>query len=101
MKQLESGVSRKRVGLLSTGAPARGHSDILGPDGKKVSDEGTRRCGRLSTYLALPLTFRSLFGAQVGEITSGAVSPCLMKNVSMGCARGSNAGGLPLLSLWI
>ena len=55
MQQLEKGVSRRRVGLVSTGAPARAHSDILGPDGKKV-----------------------------GEVTSGAVSPILMKNISIG-----------------
>ena len=40
---------------MSTGAPARQHSAILTPDGKKV-----------------------------GEISSGAFSPCLKKNVAMG-----------------
>jgi len=54
-KQLADGVPRRRVGFISTGAPARQHSDILGPDGKVV-----------------------------GEITSGAFSPCLKKNIAMG-----------------
>ncbi len=43
------------MGIISEGAPARGHSKILAPD-----------------------------GTQVGEITSGAVSPVLKKNIAMG-----------------
>lgn len=54
-KQLADGVSVRRVGFISAGAPARQHSDILTPDGKKV-----------------------------GEISSGAFSPCLKKNIAMG-----------------
>lgn len=54
-KQLADGVSRKRVGFICTGAPARQHSDILSAD-----------------------------GAKIGEITSGAFSPCLKKNIAMG-----------------
>lgn len=54
-KQLAEGVSIRRVGFVSSGAPARQHSEILTADGKKV-----------------------------GEITSGAFSPCLKKNVAMG-----------------
>jgi aminomethyltransferase len=54
-RQLEEGVDRRRVGLISTGAPARQHSDILTEDGQKI-----------------------------GEISSGAFSPCLKKNVAMG-----------------
>jgi aminomethyltransferase len=54
-QQIADGVSQRRVGLVSTGAPARQHSAILTVDGTKV-----------------------------GEVTSGAFSPCLKKNVAMG-----------------
>ncbi|KAG2483828.1 hypothetical protein HYH03_017351 [Edaphochlamys debaryana] len=54
-KQLAEGVSKRRVGFVSSGAPARQHSVVSTPDGKVV-----------------------------GEITSGAFSPCLKKNVAMG-----------------
>ena len=47
--------SKRRVGFVSSGAPARQHSAVLTPDGKTV-----------------------------GEITSGAFSPCLKKNIAMG-----------------
>lgn len=47
--------SKRRVGFVSTGAPARQHSVVSTPDGKVV-----------------------------GEITSGAFSPCLKKNIAMG-----------------
>jgi aminomethyltransferase len=53
--QLEKGVTKRRVGFVSSGAPARQHSEIQTADGKVV-----------------------------GEITSGAFSPCLKKNVAMG-----------------
>ena len=33
-KQLADGVSCRRVGFISSGAPARQHSEILTPDGK-------------------------------------------------------------------
>jgi len=54
-QQLADGVSRRRVGFISAGAPARQHSEIRTPDGKVV-----------------------------GEVTSGAFSPCLKKNIAMG-----------------
>jgi aminomethyltransferase len=54
-KQLADGVSQRRVGFVCKGAPARQHSDVITPDGQKV-----------------------------GEITSGAFSPCLKKNIAMG-----------------
>ncbi|EFN57185.1 hypothetical protein CHLNCDRAFT_30552 [Chlorella variabilis] len=54
-QQLADGVSVRRVGFVSSGAPARQHSEVLTTDGKKV-----------------------------GEITSGAFSPCLKKNIAMG-----------------
>jgi aminomethyltransferase len=55
LRQIKDGVSRRRVGFISTGAPARAHSEILDLEGKKI-----------------------------GEITSGGFSPCLKKNISMG-----------------
>lgn len=54
-KQLADGVSQRRVGFVCKGAPARQHSDVTTLDGQKV-----------------------------GEITSGAFSPCLKKNIAMG-----------------
>ena len=35
-KQLAEGVSQRRVGLVSTGAPARQHSKIFTMEGKEV-----------------------------------------------------------------
>jgi hypothetical protein len=54
-QQLADGVSQRRVGFVSSGAPARQHSEITTADGKRV-----------------------------GEVTSGAFSPCLKKNIAMG-----------------
>jgi aminomethyltransferase len=54
-KQLADGVRQRRVGLVCEGAPARQHSDVTDLDGNKV-----------------------------GEVTSGAFSPCLKKNIAMG-----------------
>jgi len=57
LKQLKEGADKKRVGFLSKGPPARGHTSILDADGNKV-----------------------------GEITSGCPSPSIGSgtNVSMG-----------------
>jgi aminomethyltransferase len=57
-KQMEEGVDSRRVGFISSGAPARQHSKIVTPDGEEV-----------------------------GEITSGAFSPCLKKNIAMGYVK--------------
>ncbi|DBB11168.1 TPA: hypothetical protein ACH3X3_006622 [Trebouxia sp. C0006] len=54
-KQMADGVSKRRVGFVSKGAPARQHSEIQTADGETV-----------------------------GEITSGAFSPTLKKNIAMG-----------------
>ncbi|KAL4856122.1 Aminomethyltransferase [Chlorella vulgaris] len=54
-QQIAEGVSMRRVGLVSSGAPARQHCEIVDGEGKKV-----------------------------GEVTSGAFSPCLKKNIAMG-----------------
>eukprot|EP00887_Chlorella_sp_A99_P003441 scaffold7.g3441.t1 len=67
-KQLADGVSVRRVGLVSAGAPARQHSEILTPEGQKV-----------------------------GEVSSGAFSPCLKKNIAMGYVDKAYAkAGTPL-----
>ena len=55
LQQLKDGPSRRRVGLISTGAPARAHSEMLDSEGKNI-----------------------------GEVTSGGFSPCLKKNIAMG-----------------
>jgi aminomethyltransferase len=54
-QQLADGVAQRRVGLVCEGPPARQHSDVTDLDGKKI-----------------------------GEVTSGAFSPCLKKNIGMG-----------------
>eukprot|EP00892_Ulva_mutabilis_P007231 jgi/Ulvmu1/4880/UM020_0166.1 len=54
-QQIKDGIKRRRVGILSVGAPARAGAPITLPDGQ-----------------------------QVGEMTSGAYSPNLKKNVGMG-----------------
>jgi aminomethyltransferase len=54
-QQLADGVPMRRVGFVSAGAPARQHSEITTPEGEVV-----------------------------GEVTSGAFSPNLKKNVAMG-----------------
>lgn len=53
--QLKGQVQRRRVGLISEGAPVRAHSPILNMEGTKI-----------------------------GAVTSGCPSPCLKKNVAMG-----------------
>lgn len=58
LKQLADGPSRRRIGLTSTGAPARSHVEILNEAGEVV-----------------------------GEVTSGGFSPCLKKNISMGYVK--------------
>jgi len=55
LKQLETGVSKKRVGFVVVGAPAREGAQIYTPDGCKV-----------------------------GYITSGTFSPSLSKPIAMG-----------------
>ncbi|XP_044534113.1 aminomethyltransferase, mitochondrial isoform X1 [Gracilinanus agilis] len=57
--QMKGKLTRKRVGLMSTGAPIRQHSLIMNTE-----------------------------GAVIGEITSGCPSPCLKKNVAMGYVDG-------------
>lgn len=55
LKQIKEGISRRRVGLVVKGAPARGGADIL-----------------------------SVEGNVVGKITSGCPSPSLGSNIAMG-----------------
>ena len=61
-RQLEEGVTKRRVGLVTTGAPAREHSMITLAD-----------------------------GTMVGEVTSGGFSPNLKKNISMGYVQKEHA----------
>lgn len=58
-KQMKEGIKRRRVGILSEGAPARAGAKIL-----LASD-----------------------GSEVGEMTSGAFSPNLKMNVGMGYVK--------------
>ncbi|CAH9099629.1 unnamed protein product [Cuscuta epithymum] len=56
LKQIAEGPKIRRVGFVSSGPPARSHSEIQDEDGQ----------------------------ANIGEITSGGFSPCLKKNIAMG-----------------
>lgn len=58
LKQLKDGPEKRRIGLVSKGAPARSHVEIL--------DES---------------------GQVIGEVTSGGFSPCLKQNISMGYVK--------------
>jgi len=57
LRQLKEGVTRRRVGLLSAGPPARGHTPVMDLEGRKV-----------------------------GEVTSGCPSPSLGKGVNVSMA---------------
>eukprot|EP00244_Chara_vulgaris_P009496 TRINITY_DN404_c0_g1_i5.p1 TRINITY_DN404_c0_g1~~TRINITY_DN404_c0_g1_i5.p1 ORF type:complete len:423 (-),score=76.97 TRINITY_DN404_c0_g1_i5:783-2051(-) len=59
LQQIKEGPPRRRVGLISSGAPPRGHSTIHDEGGKET----------------------------IGEVTSGGFSPCLKKNISMGYVK--------------
>ncbi len=56
LQQLKDKPKRKRVGFVSTGSPARGHTPIFDESGD----------------------------TQIGELTSGCPSPSIKVNVSMG-----------------
>ncbi|KAI9364551.1 hypothetical protein BD770DRAFT_357438 [Pilaira anomala] len=58
LPQIKGGVSRRRVGLLVEGAPARGGAEILNKEGEVI-----------------------------GNVTSGCPSPILKKNVAMGYVK--------------
>lgn len=62
VSQIHGNVTRKRVGLTSTGPPIRPHTPILSPEGRPI-----------------------------GEVTSGCPSPCLKKNVAMGYVAGEHS----------
>ncbi|CAM8906699.1 unnamed protein product [Rhodiola kirilowii] len=65
LKQLAEGPPIRRAGFISSGPPARSHSEI--------HDEN---------------------GDNIGEITSGGFSPCLKKNIAMGYIKsGSHKAG--------
>ena len=67
LKQIADGPSRRRVGLLTEGAPARSHAEVLEGD------------------------------VTVGEVTSGGFSPCLKRNIAMGYVKsGSHKAGTRL-----
>eukprot|EP00252_Welwitschia_mirabilis_P018809 TRINITY_DN4206_c0_g1_i1.p1 TRINITY_DN4206_c0_g1~~TRINITY_DN4206_c0_g1_i1.p1 ORF type:complete len:410 (-),score=86.30 TRINITY_DN4206_c0_g1_i1:271-1500(-) len=61
LKQLEEGPTKRRVGMISSGAPARSHSEILDASGNVT-----------------------------GQVTSGGFSPCLKQNVAMGYVKSGN-----------
>ncbi|KAI7746802.1 hypothetical protein M8C21_007709 [Ambrosia artemisiifolia] len=58
LKQIADGPAIRRVGLFSTGPPARSHSEIQNENGENI-----------------------------GEVTSGGFSPCLKKNIGMGYVK--------------
>ena len=67
-QQIADGVEKRRIGLISRGPPARQHSEI-----------------------------KNEAGEVVGEVTSGAFSPTLKKNVAMGyVTKGHRKAGTKL-----
>lgn len=58
LPQIKGGVSRRRVGLLVEGAPARGGAEILNKEGEVI-----------------------------GNVTSGCPSPILKKNIAIGYVK--------------
>ena len=123
-KHLTDGVDIRRVGLIAGGAPPRQHAEILTEDGKKVSSaaQQTRHPSpvlpaflpfrrHLCHYIILsvqsyhpgcPPSGKALSAGacvlgQVGEITSGAFSPNINKNIAMGYVqKGNNKSGTKL-----
>jgi len=66
-KQLADGVSVRRVGLVSGGAPARAHSEITTPEGEKARPRGPGQ---------LPIFFgKVLGGAGVRHAQEGVDRP--------------------------
>lgn len=62
LKQLKDKPLKRRVGLVSSGAPARGHTSVLDQNGNRI-----------------------------GEVTSGGPSPCLKKNIAMAYVQSEHA----------
>ncbi|KAG0174377.1 hypothetical protein DFQ28_006641 [Apophysomyces sp. BC1034] len=58
LPQIKGGVSRRRIGLVVEGSPARAGAEILSKDGEVI-----------------------------GKVTSGCPSPCLKKNIAMGYVK--------------
>lgn len=61
LKQIADGPKIRRVGFISSGPPARSHSEIKNDSGENI-----------------------------GEVTSGGFSPCLKKNIAMGYVKSGN-----------
>lgn len=61
LQQIKDGPTKRRVGLIASGAPPRSHNEILDSSAKPV-----------------------------GEVTSGGFSPCLKKNIAMGYVSSGN-----------
>ena len=72
-RELAEGVKQKRIGLLTQGPPARAHSDLLEPES----------CRKVRSHIK-SLLHVCVCPVQIGEVTSGAFSPNLEKNIAMG-----------------
>ena len=72
---LKDGTPRKRVGLIVSGAPARGNFDIHFKLGLLhfLEKEGSK--------------IYSNDGNELGMVTSGGPSPCFGKNIAMGYVK--------------
>ncbi|KAI9136976.1 hypothetical protein BKA69DRAFT_1100957, partial [Paraphysoderma sedebokerense] len=62
LPQIKGGVSKRRVGFIVDGAPAREHAELYNANEEKI-----------------------------GDVTSGCPSPCLKKNIGMGYVAKGNA----------
>ena len=105
-KQLAEGVSQRRVGLVSTGAPARQHSIIMTMEGKEVgsSKDGLHSCFTVLRFCpgwqmcmptlqggidAVPLVVKLAFAGQLNTSASQAAS-CQFRERE-NCRRQTNA----------
>jgi len=93
-KQLADGVSVRRVGLVSGGAPARAHSEIQTPEGEKAR---ARSSGLFTNFHCGPGRRRAVpcagRGGRAGSLPSAVVSfPCMVESWKVHDAGSAWAG---------
>lgn len=107
-KQIAEGVSRRRVGFTSSGAPARQHTEIKSADGSKVRARGVAEgkwdlsiccpaeaCQSAVLYLTLCVMIGTWCLKEVAEAKQPAEG-CLVR-LAMRCKTAGSAGQSPWL----